>query len=56
MRSSWTNRERYEFVRLLEVQEVSNPVLQRRYEPYKQRVSPLVRLTAVVAAGLPWVC
>eukprot|EP01043_Picozoa_sp_COSAG02_P044551 COSAG02_NODE_3990_length_5943_cov_3.596680_3_plen_723_part_01 len=40
MRSSWTKREHYEFVRLLEVQEVDNPVLQRRYEQYKQRILP----------------
>ena len=36
LRSSWAKRDMYEFLRLIEVKEVDNPRLHRRYEQYKQ--------------------
>jgi hypothetical protein len=40
LRSSWTKRDTYDFLQLVEVQEVDNPVLERRYEQYKQQIAP----------------
>ena len=40
LRSSWTKRDTYDFLQLVEVQEVNNSALERRYEQYKQRIAP----------------
>ena len=36
LRSSWQKKETYEFLRLVEVQEIKNPPLEARYEEYKR--------------------